>query len=104
MSPNNKRKLNRQILVNTWGNGKGCQLCGYNKCIGALDFHHIDPTKKELDISKFAGKNKLSYAMLNELTKCCLLCKNCHAEVHAGMHAEEIKELLIPDIKEFLEW
>lgn len=24
--------------------GGKCQCCGYDKCIQALEFHHIDPT------------------------------------------------------------
>ena len=24
-----------------------CKLCGYSKCTQALEFHHLDPTKKE---------------------------------------------------------
>jgi len=26
--------------------GGMCQICGYNKCSGAMDFHHKDETKK----------------------------------------------------------
>ena len=33
-------------------NGK-CIRCGYDKCISALEFHHIDPTKKDTIISLF---------------------------------------------------
>lgn len=31
--------------------GGKCQICGYNKCTGALEFHHLDPTKKDFNIS-----------------------------------------------------
>lgn len=24
--------------------GGKCQICGYDKCVGALEFHHLDPT------------------------------------------------------------
>src|SRR5690606_3801940 len=27
--------------------GGCCQVCSYNNCIGALEFHHLDPTKKD---------------------------------------------------------
>ena len=27
--------------------GGCCQLCGYNRCMRALSFHHLDPTKKK---------------------------------------------------------
>lgn len=26
--------------------GGGCQVCDYNRCIEALEFHHLDPTKR----------------------------------------------------------
>ena len=29
--------------------GEKCACCGYNKCIKALDFHHLDPKQKEFD-------------------------------------------------------
>lgn len=27
--------------------GGKCKLCGYNKCMASLDFHHIDPKQKD---------------------------------------------------------
>ncbi len=86
-----QKKLNKKILVNTFG-GK-CQICGYEKCMRALSFHHKDPKKKKLEISKFARNSKLTYAQIVELEKCVLLCANCHAEVHTGMHKEIIDEI-----------
>lgn len=60
--------------------GGKCIVCGYDKYLGALDFHHVDPTKKEFNISKL---DTYSLAILNvELDKCILVCKNCHAEIH----------------------
>jgi len=59
--------------------GGSCKKCGYNKYIGALHFHHRDPSQK--DPSNF---NKwLNFeVMKQELDKCDLLCANCHAEEH----------------------
>lgn len=31
--------------------GGSCQKCGYNKCVKALEFHHLDPSKKDFSIS-----------------------------------------------------
>ena len=60
--------------------GNKCQKCGYNKCRAALEFHHTDPTKKEIEISRVY---KRSWEMLKlELDKCILLCANCHREIH----------------------
>ena len=58
--------------------GGGCKICGYNKCIQALSFHHIDG--KDFTISRNYG---CSWETLKkELDKCVLLCQNCHQEVH----------------------
>ena len=57
-----------------------CEICGYNKCIGALDFHHTNPEEKERGIGnlKIGTTKKLDA----ELSKCTVLCKNCHYELH----------------------
>jgi len=89
--------MNRQQIINAFG-GK-CQICNYNNCSSALEFHHRDKKEKEIEISKFANNNKLTYEQIRELEKTCLLCSNCHKSVHAGMFKEELKE--IPEIELF---
>jgi len=62
----------------------GCSNCGYNRYMGALEFHHLDPSTKSFSIgSNAAGKNLNE--ILEELSKCVLLCSNCHREVHGGL-------------------
>lgn len=63
--------------------GSKCQLCGYNKCPNALEFHHINPDEKNLSFNrqKEGAWDKLS----EELRKCILLCANCHREVHSNL-------------------
>ena len=65
--------------------GGGCEICGYNKSIAALCFHHLDPSIKkfELDIRSLSNR-KLDY-ILDEASKCQLLCSNCHMEIHHGL-------------------
>lgn len=61
--------------------GGKCCKCGYNKCLKALQFHHLDPAQKNFEISSNTGK--LSWNVLEqELKKCILVCANCHAEIH----------------------
>jgi len=77
------RKYRRDIkqkLVDYKG-GK-CQICGYCKCIDALDFHHINPEEKDFSIS---GGTKSFEHVKSELDKCILVCSNCHREIHAGL-------------------
>jgi hypothetical protein len=61
--------------------GGCCQICGYDKCVRALSFHHLDASHKDFGIG---GKSKSWNTIQSELDKCILLCANCHAEVHAG--------------------
>ena len=97
----NKRKLNRQQIVNAFG-GK-CQICGYKRCSSALEFHHRDPKKKEIEISKFANNNRLTYQNIRELEKCILVCSCCHKEIHAGMLNNEVEEILEIELFEFMD-
>ena len=73
----NWRKDKKEKLV-AYKGGK-CEKCGYDKCITALNFHHLDPEKKEFSISS----SSFSYEkLLKEVDKCILLCANCHKEIH----------------------
>jgi len=70
-------KLKRRAI--DYKGGK-CNSCGYNKCQGAMEFHHIDKTSKKFEIG---GSYNRSWKELQiELDKCILLCSNCHHELH----------------------
>ncbi len=63
--------------------GGCCKKCGYNKCIGALEFHHKNPSEKEFCISrKIRRTPNFEKILVPELNKCDLLCANCHREKH----------------------
>ena len=76
---NLKRKENKENLVILMG-GK-CVKCGYNKCMQALEFHHIDAKKKKfgLDAKTLDWSFK---KIVKEAKKCLLVCCNCHREIH----------------------
>lgn len=61
--------------------GGKCEICAYNKCIAAFDFHHTNPTQKEFNISKVRF-TKFDERIKIELDKCLLVCSNCHRELH----------------------
>lgn len=75
-----RRQERKKAAVDLMG-GK-CQVCGYAKCVGALDFHHVDPAAKSFSLS--AG-NRGWNAIKSELSKCVLLCCRCHREVELGV-------------------
>lgn len=63
--------------------GGKCERCGYNKCEGALHFHHKNPAEKEFTLSQVNLNSEYTLERLyKEVDKCELLCANCHAEVH----------------------
>lgn len=61
--------------------GGKCMKCGYDKCINALEFHHMNPQEKDFTLShmKNYSFNKI---VTDELDKCILVCANCHREIH----------------------
>ena len=62
--------------------GRACQKCGYNRCLDALEFHHLNPLEKDFSISD-RNVNSDWEAIKEELDKCILVCANCHREIHA---------------------
>ncbi len=77
-----RRRRVKEILVAEAG-GK-CAICGYDRCIGALQFHHREPAKKRFALAGGGFSRSLASARV-EAEKCVLLCSNCHAEVEAAM-------------------
>ena len=77
-----RRKKIRDMAVARKG-GK-CQCCGYDRCPGALEFHHPDPTNKDFGIS-MDGMTRSWNRVRKEIEKCVLICANCHREIHAGI-------------------
>ena len=65
--------------------GGKCILCNYNKCIRALEFHHLNPLEKDYVIS---GGTKSFNSLKKELDKCILVCSNCHKEIHDGLYSD----------------
>ena len=64
--------------------GGSCEVCGYNRCLAALTFHHLNPFEKDAGVSNII--NTFDWPRIKrELEKCVLLCTNCHSEVHEGL-------------------
>jgi hypothetical protein len=63
-----------------------CLRCGllYDGLNGAVfSFHHRDPEQKEIGV----GSGLMTYAwdaVVAEITKCDLVCSNCHLIIHRG--------------------
>jgi hypothetical protein len=76
-----RRRIKVELVAEAGG---ACAVCGYNRCISALSFHHVNPREKRFGVAR--GGVTLGIArMREEARKCVLLCANCHAEVEAGL-------------------
>jgi hypothetical protein len=74
---NRQRERKREFV--DYKGGK-CESCGYDRCLGSLQFHHRDPNCKDPNW-KLLKSRSLANAK-EELDKCDLLCSNCHGEHH----------------------
>lgn len=77
-----KRRRKLKMMAIKYLGGKCCK-CGYKKCIAALEFHHLDPSKKEFSLSA-RGMTRAWKIVKKELDKCILVCSNCHREIEYG--------------------
>ena len=78
----NRRRKIKEMSIEYKG-GK-CFICGYDKCNGALEFHHLNPSEKDFAISR-KGVTRSWDRVKEELDKCICVCANCHREIHNGL-------------------
>ena len=79
----NWRKKARTLLAEAFG-GK-CTVCGYDKTIMALDYHHINPKEKDKLLSMAMRDGSSWSRIVKEARKCTIVCCRCHREIHAGV-------------------
>jgi len=79
-----RRKKMREMAV-SFGGGK-CSICGYDKCISALEFHHEGV--KDFGLSQ-DGITRSWEKTRKEIEKCILVCANCHREIHSKSQPQE---------------
>lgn len=75
------RGVERKLTLVKMLGGK-CGSCGYKKNLAALSFHHVEADKKEHKLDMRHLSNRTWSAVLEEVSKCVLLCANCHMEQH----------------------
>jgi hypothetical protein len=63
--------------------GGCCVVCGYDRTVVNLHFHHVNPAEKSFSLSMNTTKSLARYR--EELQKCVLVCANCHGEIEAGL-------------------
>lgn len=75
-----RRKVKRILIEEAGG---ACVRCGFDGFVGALQFHHLDPSNKKFGVAARGATIGID-ALRVEASKCVLLCANCHAEVEHG--------------------
>lgn len=78
-----RRRVKEQLVKEAGGR---CRVCGYDRCLRALGFHHLDPKTKSFGLA-YKGMTRSLQRAREEIAKCVLLCSNCHMEVEAGLVA-----------------
>lgn len=75
-----------------------CSVCGYDKNIASLDFHHRNPEEKKFNMAHVRSSigfwhqdgYKISKKQIyEELKKCDIVCKNCHQKLTNGVEKFE---------------
>jgi len=80
-----RRKKVRHMAIDHLG-GR-CSQCGYDRCLDALEFHHVESSVKDFGISN-RGYTRSWKRVQEEIEKCVLLCANCHREHHAQLQLQ----------------
>jgi len=81
-----RRKRNQELLRTQ--KRRPCADCGVSYPHYVMDFHHRDPSEKDVTPGTLKGAHWSEKRILAELAKCDVVCSNCHRERHWGVGAE----------------
>ena len=79
---NRRRKYKRKLIKLK---GSKCQICGYNKCSEALEFHHKGQKDKKISLIYNRGWEKI----IKEAENTLLVYANCHREIDYDLESGE---------------
>jgi transposase-like protein len=88
LDPRESHRIKNKECMLDYKNIYACEKCGYKENNKCLDFHHINAEEKEMTLSPFTNakryksKDDIEWAIKMELDKCCVLCANCHFDLH----------------------
>ncbi len=78
-----RRKSLRQWF-NDYKTTLKCAICIESEPC-CLTFHHMIPSEKDLDVTAAITNGWSKERIMKEISKCRVLCRNCHAKVEAGI-------------------
>jgi len=74
-----------------------CVDCGINEWY-LLEFHHLDPSQKDIIVSRMCRNGYSWERIMNEVSKCIPLCCNCHRRRHWNKRNPKEEVLNMVDI------
>lgn len=87
-----KNRMGRhRAMLNEIKLAQGCADCGYRTHAVALHFDHLPGKGKMMGISQMWRKAGLRDKVIEEISKCEVVCANCHA-VRTAQRREEHKD------------
>ena len=84
LKKNIKKRNENVVFYREYKKDKKCVICGENEQV-CLDFHHVNPNHKDVEVSKLQYSTYSQKKIINEIEKCIILCANCHRKVHANL-------------------
>jgi hypothetical protein len=77
----NKRRQKIYTWLVEYKKTLSCSRCGFAD-YRALEFHHLEPNRKDFAIADFMSRGASSARISKEIKKCVVLCANCHRIEH----------------------
>lgn len=78
---NRRNKVRIRNFIREFKVSLTCGECGENHP-ACLEFHHLDPSKKEISIANTIKNGWAIERIKKEMDKCIVLCANCHRKLH----------------------
>lgn len=86
-----KRKTELQNWLKNYKSKLSCEICG-ESFIPCLHFHHRVNEVKIDNIAKLVNRGLSKNSILKEISKCDILCANCHIKLHNGKSGVEVAQ------------
>lgn len=77
-------RIRIQSQINEIKSSLGCSKCP-EKDYRCLDFHHVDASIKIASVSNLVLRKCSMDKIKDEISKCIVLCANCHRKEHASL-------------------